>query len=107
VYEVDSLRARCGHMSLVTSYLVVGGGLVLSALLLSFALRLWRVNKIEATKGAARSRSIREAILGRARMDEDWIPDARIKGGLVYNKKKKRLEISGRLSDDSFKRVFD
>jgi hypothetical protein len=35
------------------------------------------------------------------------MPDARVKGGIIYNRRKKRLEISGRLSDDSFKRVFE
>jgi hypothetical protein len=93
-------------MNLITSYLVVGGGLVLSAAFFSVARRLARADKMEATKGAARSCSVLDSILGRARMHEDWMPDARIKGGLIYNKKKKRLETSGRLSDDSFKRVF-
>lgn len=93
-------------MSLVTSYLIIGGGFVLCAVLLSVAIRLYRVDKLESEKGAARSRTILGAILGRARMHEDWLPDARVRGGMIYNKKKKRLEISGRLSDDSFKRVF-
>jgi hypothetical protein len=93
-------------MSLITSYLVVGGGLLLSAALFSVAWRLARADKIEGKKGAARAKSIVDAVLGRARMHEDWMPDARVKGGMIYNKRKKRLEVSGRLSDDSFKRVF-
>jgi hypothetical protein len=93
-------------MTLFLSYLALGGGLIMAALLLSFAIRLARADRVESKKSAGRSRSIKDAILGRARMHEDWIPDARVKGGMIYDKNKKRLEISGRLSDDSFDRVF-
>ena len=93
-------------MTLFFSYLVLGGGLLLSALLASIAIRLWLADKIESKKSAARSASIKDAVLGRARMSEDRIPDARVKGGMIFNRKKKRLEISGRLSDESFDRVF-
>jgi hypothetical protein len=93
-------------MNLFGSYLVLGGGLIVSAALFSVAVRLARANRLEAKKSAYRSRSVKDAILGRARMHEDWLPDARVKGGMIYNRSKKRLEISGRLSDDSFDRVF-
>jgi hypothetical protein len=93
-------------MNLYLSYLALGVGLLITALLLRFAFRLWRVDSIEGKKSAARASSIRNAVRGRARMHEDWIPDARVKGGMIYNKKAKRLEISGRLSDESFDRVF-
>ena len=93
-------------MTLFTSYLVLGGGLFVAAALLSFAVRLLRADKVESKKSANRVRSIKDAIMGRARMHDDWMPDARIKGGMIYNKNEKRLEISGRLSDDTFNRVF-
>lgn len=93
-------------MTLFISYLVLGGGFFLAAGLLSLAIRLARADNVEGKKSAARVRSLKDAVLGRSRMHEDWIPDARIKGGMIYNKKKRRLEISGRLSDDSFDRVF-
>lgn len=93
-------------MMLFFSYLALGGGLFLVVALLSFATRLAFVNKVESKKSAMRAQSVKDAILGRARMHEDWIPDARVKGGMIYNKSKKRLEISGRLSDESFDRVF-
>jgi hypothetical protein len=94
------------NMSLFASYLALGAGLILAALSFSFAIKLARADRIESKKSAARSRSMWDAIRGRARTHEDWIPDARVKGGMIYDKKNKRLEISGRLSDDSFDRVF-
>jgi hypothetical protein len=93
-------------MILFWSYLALGGGVLLAALFLRLAIKLYRADNIEGKKSAARASSIRGAIRGRARMHEDWIPDARIRGGMIYNKKAKRLEISGRLSDESFDRVF-
>ena len=85
---------------------MLGGGLLLAAVVLSLAVRLFRIDRIEGKKSASRAASVGDAIRGRARMHEDWIPDARVKGGMIYNKKAKRLEISGRLSDESFDRVF-
>ena len=93
-------------MGLFLSYLALGVGLLVTALLLRFAFKLWRIDSIEGKKSASRVSSLGDAIRGRARMHEDWIPDARVKGGIVYNKKAKRIEISGRLSDESFDRVF-
>jgi hypothetical protein len=93
-------------MSLIFSYMILAIGLVIAAWLFSFAIRLFRSDKIEARKSAARTPSLKDAILGRARAKDDWIPDARVKGGMVFNRKKNRIEISGRLSDDSLDRVF-
>ncbi len=94
-------------MMMFLSYLALGVGLLLTALLLRLAIKLLRVDSIEGEKSASRASSIKEAIRGRSRMHEDWIPDARVKGGMIYNKRAKRLEISGRLSDESFDRAFD
>jgi hypothetical protein len=94
------------NMNLFVSYLALGGGLLLALLFLRLAAKLWLADNIEGSKSAARVSSIRDAIRGRTRMHEDWMPDARVKGGMIYNRKAKRLEISGRLSDESFDRVF-
>jgi hypothetical protein len=94
------------NMQLVLSYIALGAGLALCAVLLSLISRIIRADKIESRRGADRSRSLKDVILGRARTHDDWIPDARVKGGLIYNKRKKRIEVSGRLSDDSLNRVF-
>jgi hypothetical protein len=93
-------------MTLFLSYLVFGVGLVLAAMFLGFAVKLHRADRLESKKGAARARSIWDVVRGRTRMHDDWVPDARVKGGMIYDKKKKRLEITGRLSDDSLDRVF-
>lgn len=93
-------------MNLLLSYLFLGAGLLSAALLLSLVVRLLRADKLERKKSASRVMTVLDAIRGRARMHGDWAPDARVKGGMVYDKKNRRLEISGRLSDDSFDRVF-
>jgi hypothetical protein len=67
---------------------------------------LFLADKLEAKKSAARVSTIRDAVLGRARATDDWVPDGRVKGGMIYNRKKKRLEASGRLSNDTIERVF-
>lgn len=93
-------------MTLIISYGILAAGAVLSGWLLAFAIRLLRADKIEGSKSAARARTLLNVLFGKAHTRDDWIPDARVKGGIVYNKTKKRIEISGRLSDDSLDRVF-
>lgn len=93
-------------MNLIASYLVLAGGIIAAAGLLRVAVRLMRVDKIESKKSAARASTGWSAVRGRARTRDDWIPDARVKAGLIYNRGEKRLEISGRLSDDSLDRIF-
>ncbi len=79
----------------------------ISGLFFNLAYRLWRANRIESNKSAARSgNSFRNALLGRTRIHDDWLPDAHVKGGLKFNRKMKRIEICGRLSEDSLNRVF-
>jgi len=87
--------------------LILLGGLFLAAFFFNLALRLGRVDALEAEKSASRvNRNFKEALFGRARTVDDWLPDARIKAGLIYNQDKNRLEPSGRLSNDAFGRVF-
>lgn len=62
------------------SYAILAIGLLIGAWFLSFSIRLITSDKIEGNKSAARTPS------------------------LTYNKRKKRIEISGRLSED---RIFD
>ena len=93
-------------MTLTTSYLILLGGMLVAAGLLKLTLHLVRADDIEARKSAARVGSLKDAILGRARTRDDLLPDARVRGGMIYNRRKKRLEVSGRLSDESFDRVF-
>jgi hypothetical protein len=88
------------------SYLWLAGGTAVSAICANIAYRLWTANKTESKKNSARSGSILNALRGRTRVHDDWIPDARVKGGMVFNHKKNRIEICGRLSNDSLDRVF-
>jgi hypothetical protein len=88
------------------SYIGLGVGLAVSAVLVSFAVHLLRADRLESRKSAARAGSLSDAIMGRAKTRDDWMPDGRVKGGMIYNRKKKRIEISGRLSNDTLDRVF-
>lgn len=91
---------------LTLSYIGLALGLSLAALLVSFALRLLRADRVEAKKSAARVNGPADVVMGRARTRDDWLPDGRIKGGMIFNKAKNRIEICGRLSDEAFNRVF-
>jgi hypothetical protein len=91
---------------LLFGYVGLAVGLVISTALISLGVRLFLANKLEANKSAARVSTIKDSILGRARATDDWVPDGRVKGGMIYNRKKNRLEASGRLSHDTIERVF-
>lgn len=91
---------------LLLSYFGLAAGLGVAATLISVAIRLSSVDRFEAKRGAARSASWFGAIMGRARTRDDWLPDGRIKGGMVYNRSENRIEVCGRLSDEAFDRIF-
>jgi hypothetical protein len=91
---------------LILSYFGLAVTLLAAGLLAGFGFRLLFADKVEGRKSAARVRSLRDALMGRARTRDDWMPDGRIKGGMIYNRRKKRLEVSGRLSNDTLDRVF-
>ncbi|HJT42889.1 MAG TPA: hypothetical protein VJ750_05245 [Rhizomicrobium sp.] len=93
-------------MQLAVSFAVLFIGIFIGIVFLKFGFALAFANKIESDKSAARARSIWDSILGRARTHDDWMPDARVKGGLIYNKREKRIEMTGRLSDSTLSRVF-
>ncbi|ODM80565.1 hypothetical protein A6X20_22775 [Bradyrhizobium elkanii] len=91
---------------LALQYFGLAAFLSVAAALLSIAIKLIRLNRFEAKKGWARVDTISGAIMGRARTRDDWMPDGRIKGGMIFNRNKHRIEVSGRLSDESFDRIF-
>lgn len=91
---------------LILNYIGLAIGLVVAVWLFRLAFRLLTLDKPEAKKSAARAPSFWAAVLGRSRTMDDWVPDGRVKAGMVYNRRKKRLEMSARLSDDSLDRVF-
>jgi hypothetical protein len=100
-----SVRIARGVFSLL-SYLTLAIGLAVSSVLLGLAFRLLLSNRAEGRKNAARAPSVVDAAMGRSRAFDDWVPDGRVKGGMIFNRRKRRLEVSGRLSDDSLDRVF-
>lgn len=91
---------------LALNYIGLAGGFSAVAFLLSIAFKLMRLNRYEAKKSSKRVDTINDAIMGRARTRDDWMPDGRIKGGMIFNRKEKRIELSGRLSDEAFDRIF-
>jgi hypothetical protein len=93
-------------MTSIAFYLLLLITAAFSGLFFNLAFRLWRADRIESEKSAARAGGFIDALLGRTRVHDDWVPDARVKGGLIFNRAKKRFEISGRLSNDSLNRVY-
>jgi hypothetical protein len=93
-------------MSLTASYLILAVGIAIAAIFLKLAVRLIRADAVESRKSAARVRTFADALLGRALIRDDLLPDARVQGGIVYNEKENRIEVSGRLSSESLGRVF-
>ena len=91
---------------LIFNYIGLAIGLAFTAIFLNLAICLLRADRLERKKSAARTGSISDAVMGRARTSDDWIPDGRVRGGMIYNRRKKRLEVRGRLSRDALDRVF-
>lgn len=91
---------------LALNYLGLAAGLTLVALLLLIAYKLFRLDRFEAKKGASRVKGVSDAVMGRARTRDDWMPDGRVKGGMIFNRRDNRIEVCGRLSDEAFHRIF-
>ena len=88
------------------SYVFIAAGLGLSIWMAKLAIVLLAADRIEASKGAARAPRFRDALFGRVRVQDDWLPDARVQGGMIFNRKKNRIEICGRLSADALRHTF-
>lgn len=93
-------------MNSTLNYFLFLFGIIFGGLFLNISIRLFFADKIESRKSAARVRSIKDSIMGRALVRSDWIPDPRIQHGLIFNKRKNRIEINGRMSRSIFNRVF-
>ena len=88
------------------SYIGLAVGVIVALALLSLIIRLLRADKTEARRAAARAPSIVDALLGRTRSRQDWRPDAIVGSGMVFNRKKGRLEVSARLTRETLDRAF-
>jgi hypothetical protein len=80
--------------------------LILGAILAKLGWEIIHADRVEVSKNCARAGNWRDILLGRVRTKDDWLPDSRVQGGMVYNRRKQRIEISGRLSVESLHRVF-
>lgn len=88
------------------SYLALLAGIAAGVLCFGIAYKFFRADKLELKKNHARAPVLRDALNGQARTSDDWMPDARVQGGMAFNPKHGRIEIKGRLSDDSLDRAF-
>jgi hypothetical protein len=89
-----------------SSYFYLAASLVVGVVAFALASKFIFADRLEAKKSRARAPNVRSALRGRAITREDWLPDARVQGGMIFNRKNRRIEIAGRLSDDSLDRVF-
>jgi hypothetical protein len=88
------------------SFVALSIGVAGAAMSAVFAYKFFRADKLELRKSQTRSRSLTSAINGKAKTRDDWLPDARVQGGMVFNRANRRIEITGKLSNDSLDRVF-
>lgn len=92
--------------SLGPSFIILTAGFSIAAVALVFAYKFVRADKIELRKSQTRMSDVKSVLLGRAKTRDDWIADARVQGGMIFNRKAKRFEITGKLSNDTLDRVF-
>ena len=87
-------------------YVICLAIIIVAAIIFRFGLALLRADKLEVEKNASRVRTWKDAIFGRVQIHDDWLPDARVQGGMIFNEAENRIEICGRLSDESLERTF-
>jgi hypothetical protein len=93
-------------MLLIARFAALPIGILVCFFLMGLFNRLRRANTIESEKSSGRAGTLKNAFFGRTRVQDDTMPDARVQAGLVYNKKMKRLEVSGRIGQDSLDHIF-
>lgn len=93
-------------ISLFASYAALALGLFGASVLCKLLIALAFANKSESSKSAARVDGWWDALMGRGRVLDDILPDGRMKAGMIYNRRKNRLETSGRNTEETVARVF-
>lgn len=88
------------------SFVALAAGFAGAATSAVFAYKFWNADKLELRKSQIRSQSLASVVSGRAKTRDDWLPDARVQGGMIFNRRDRRIEITGKLSNDSLDRVF-
>ena len=76
----------------------------LGTIFLGVGFRLFFVDKDEVRKNASRSRNIWAFFAGQLSSRSDPIPDMRIKEGMKYSKKHRRIIAQGGLSHEAIRR---
>jgi hypothetical protein len=88
------------------SYIILTASLVIAVLFFTLAYKFLNADSLEFKKNRARVPTLSSALRGHAHIRDDWIPDARVQGGMIFDRRKRRIVIVGRLSDDSLDRAF-
>lgn len=91
---------------MLTGLALLALGVVGAAISLRFLLTLATSKSSEVRRSNARTKSWRDLFMGRSVVQDDWLPDARVQAGAVFNKKVGRIEVTGRISNDTIERTF-
>lgn len=78
----------------------------LASIFLTIAIKMYKYDSREFKKNVARSKSIWDIIVGKLVISNDHLPDGRVQAGINYNRKKKRIEVTGKLSDDKIEEIL-
>jgi hypothetical protein len=78
----------------------------IALILLWLAFNLARFNKIEYQKSRARYPSGSAALFGRAIVRYNGTPDGRVRAGIVFNKKQRRIIQNGKLKNEVVDQVI-
>jgi hypothetical protein len=105
-YLIFAVLFAVAVYSLGVSFIALSAGFAGAAFSSVFVYKFWSADKLELRKSQTRSRSLASVMNGRAKTRDDWLPDARVQGGMIFNRKDGRIEITGKLSNDSLDRVF-
>lgn len=84
------------YVQLTAAVLAAGASITL----LRFAFKLLSYDRIEYEKSRARYASLSDAISGKARVKRSELPDGRVRAGIVYNLRQRRIEANGKLRND-------
>lgn len=78
----------------------------LSAVLIRIALMLIRKRAVDYDRLRSRYRHWSDPFTGRARIENDRIPDGVVEAGLIFNKETGKFEPNGRISEEALNRFM-
>jgi hypothetical protein len=89
-------------LAVVFALVLVAVGLFLVAL----GVTLFFGSRHESEKNSSRVKRRSDLWNGRLEARGDWLPDARVREGMVYSEVDQRVEIQAGLSDEALRRTF-